>query len=167
MGLQIFHIFKEKRTRLVMIQDPGYFEEQISLFRILKAVLSAKRLKFGNTSKRERLTWKSCYQDVVSRDIVCGNTGNISIGEVPEIGCISLLGELIPFRAENSTRPSCFKADTAAADSCEKIDKCWSIQKAPCWGDDIVAVYMCESWISYLDVIIFESCFRLKPIVND
>ncbi len=125
MGSQIFDVLKKESLGLLFLDDSRHVEKERALRFILKPVSAPQCILFGNSSDGKRLTWKSCEQNVMVRDVLRINFRDIAFDWVvrTKIHRISTLCVLVPFASENALPANILKSATDSADACEEIDE--------------------------------------------
>lgn len=89
----------------------------------LKSVLAPQTIFLGHARDRERLAGEAPNQDVMIRDIRALDASDVARRGVPEIGCVCLLGVLVPIGRENTLGTCRFEGQAHPADPAEQIDK--------------------------------------------
>ena len=78
----------------------------------------------GNARDGKRLAGKTCRQDVVLWDSVCGQVPNIAKGLFPEICLVGLLCVFVPVAGQHAPTLRSFKSETYAAYATKQVNKC-------------------------------------------
>ena len=109
-----------------MGDDPRHIEEQRALGFVLKSVRTAERVLLGNAGDRERLTGEAGQQNVMRRDILNGDFGDVAVDFVVVVGevrGVGLLAVLVPLGRKDALAADGLEAPPQSADAGEQVDK--------------------------------------------
>lgn len=120
---KVLHIFQHEGGRLVVIENFGDGEEEVSLLFVLKAVLAAQTIFLGDAREAERLAGKAAAEDVELRDVCHGNRVNVAMWRFTEICSVGLLAKLIPVAGENAACPRPLESNAEPAYAAEQVDE--------------------------------------------
>ena len=89
----------------------------------LESVLAPQTIPLRHAGYREGLAGKAPNQDVMIGNIRSLDLPDVPRGGVPEVGCVCLLGVLVPIRGEDTFSARRFESQAHSADPAEQIDK--------------------------------------------
>lgn len=149
---EVLHIFQNEGGRLVVIENFGDREEEVSLLFVLKAVLAAQTVFLGDAREAEWLTGKAAAEDVELRDVCHGNRVNVAMWRFTEVCRVGLLAELVPVTGENAARPGPLESNPKPADAAEEINEA----KVTVHGGPIYSIWGC---------VFLEKLCRSFPVI--
>ena len=139
MTLEVPDILKHEGQGPARFEDPANIEEERSLRFARKPMCSPQSILLGYAGDRERLARESCDQNVVLRNSVANEVGDVVVphalgrGDLRDVACyrvrrlevrrVGLHRILVVLRGEDTLAAGGLKAQSRPADTGEQIDE--------------------------------------------
>lgn len=92
---------------------------------VVEAVLAAEAQLLRDARDAEWLAGEAAAQDVVRGDVGYGDSVNVAVRALAEIGLVGLLTEFVVIGGEDALRAHFLKRDAEAADAAEQVNEAW------------------------------------------
>lgn len=116
----MLHGLQHKGGRLVLIEDFRDGEEEVALFLVLKAVLTAEAVLLGDAREAERLAGKAATENVELGNVGHRYRMNVAVRRLAEVGGVGLAAEPVPVAGEDALRTRPLEGDPEAANAAEE-----------------------------------------------
>jgi len=122
-ALEVLDVLEDERGGAVEVENIGDGEEEVALLHVLEAVLAAEAQLLRHARDAERLAGEAAAEDVVRGDFSDGDTVDVAVRALAEIGLVGLLAEFVVVGGEDAPPSHFLEGDAEAADAAEEIDE--------------------------------------------
>lgn len=120
---KVFNVFQKKSLGAFGFQNAADIKKKRSLGFVLEARGTAEGIFLRYAGNGEWLAGKTRHENVVIRDAVLVDFGNVAVGHVAKVGVISLLAELVPLAGVDAAAAVHLKAQPHASDAGKQVDE--------------------------------------------